>query len=77
MTKFLLLIVFGLFFWWLWRKPHKRHGDAPQIPVQREAERMVVCAHCGVNQPLSESIQVGDRYYCSPAHRRAAEAGGD
>jgi hypothetical protein len=32
-----------------------------------EAERMVQCAHCGVNQPVSESILANDRYYCCVA----------
>lgn len=76
MTKYLLLAAFAWLVWSLWRKPRKRGGDAGQAPVQRGAERMVICAHCGVHQALSESIQVGEHYYCSAAHRRDAEAGG-
>jgi uncharacterized protein len=41
-----------------------------------EAERMVQCAHCGVNQPVSESILANDRYYCCAAHLREAQSDG-
>lgn len=77
MTKYLLLIAFGWIVWWLWRKPRRQDSESPRISPQRAAERMVVCAHCGVNQPLSESIQAGERYFCCPAHQRDAEAAGD
>jgi uncharacterized protein len=41
---------------------------------QRKVERMVQCAHCGVNQPVSESILADDRYYCCAAHLRQARS---
>lgn len=71
MLKYLLLIAFALVVWWLWRAAQARKS-AP--PAARLPERMVTCAHCGVNQPLSESLQVGERFYCCPAHREADEA---
>ena len=40
----------------------------------REVERMVECAHCGVNQPVSESILANHRYYCCAAHVRQAQS---
>lgn len=46
-------------------------------PRQEKAgERMVPCAHCGVNHPVSESITVGGKHYCTEAHRFAARADG-
>lgn len=75
MTKYLLLAAFAWLAWSLWRKPRKRGSDARQV-AERGVEQMVVCAHCGVHQPLSESLQVGEHYYCCAAHRRDAEAGG-
>ncbi|MBL8395022.1 MAG: hypothetical protein JNK99_09790 [Candidatus Accumulibacter sp.] len=69
MTKYLLLIALGLCAWWIWRK--LRQADHTTPPRRgREAERMVQCARCGVNQPISESILANGRYYCSTAHLR-------
>ncbi|TMQ77975.1 hypothetical protein ACCUM_2426 [Candidatus Accumulibacter phosphatis] len=37
---------------------------------------MVQCAHCGVNQPVSESVLANGRYYCCAAHLREAQSDG-
>jgi uncharacterized protein len=70
MTKYLLLIGLVWAVWWFWRKSRmsSRGSAASHTTVQRDAERMVQCARCGVNQPVSESILVKGRYYCSAAH---------
>ncbi|HRD93240.1 PP0621 family protein [Accumulibacter sp.] len=69
MSKYLLLIGLACVFWWLWRKSRaSSRGEAGTRTVQREAERMVQCARCGVNQPVSESILADGRYYCCAAH---------
>ncbi|MQM32749.1 MAG: hypothetical protein CRU78_20575 [Candidatus Accumulibacter phosphatis] len=70
MTKYLLLIGLVWAAWWFWRKSRmsSRGSAASHTAVQRDAERMVQCARCGVNQPVSESILVEGRYYCSAAH---------
>lgn len=73
MGKYVLLAALAIFAWWLWRRAGRRPPPAP--PPERPVESMVRCAHCGVNQPRSESLAVGDRYYCSPAHRRLREGG--
>ena len=69
MTKYLLLF-FGLvvFVWWIWRKLGSARKPTRHQADRIEAEPMVQCAHCGVNQPISESIFANDRYYCCPAH---------
>ncbi|MEF8700115.1 MAG: PP0621 family protein [Candidatus Accumulibacter sp. UW26] len=72
MTKYLLLIGLALFAWWVWRKA--RAPRRPAAPPPKEVERMVQCAHCGVNQPVSESILADDRYYCCAAHLRQARS---
>ena len=72
MTKFLLLIALVGVVWWLWRKSliaQSRSATRPP-PVPNEAENMVKCAYCGVNQPISDSILADGRYYCCVAHRR-------
>jgi len=76
MTKFLLLIALAVVVWWMWRKSQAAGSATPRPPVQREAERMVKCAYCGVNQPVSESILAAGRYYCCAAHRHEAESEG-
>lgn len=69
--KYLLLFAFLAVVWWLWSKRRVTGDDAS--PHQHPApEKMVACAHCGVHLPESEGIVVGDRVYCSDAHRLAA-----
>jgi hypothetical protein len=53
-------------------KARTKRGAAAQ--PMREVERMVQCAHCGVNQPVSESILADHRYYCCAAHLRQAQS---
>ena len=74
--KYLILI--ALFFALLWglRKSRvSRSGTKP--PTAREPERMVKCAFCGVNQPVSESILSHGRYFCCIAHRHEDDAQDD
>jgi uncharacterized protein len=40
---------------------------------ERAVEKMVACAHCGVNLPEGESVQAGGRHYCSEEHRRLSD----
>lgn len=75
MTKFLLLVALLGVVWWLWRNTRQpRPGARPERGAPREAERMVRCARCGVNQPVSESILADGLYYCSAAHLREARS---
>lgn len=76
MTKYLLLIGLLWAVWLIWRKTaSSSRGGNESPPVEREAERMVECARCGVNQPVSESILANGRYYCCPAHLRETPPG--
>lgn len=68
MTKFLLLIGLALFFWCVWRIVAARGPLPPRAGRRDDAERMVQCSSCGVNQPVSESILVDGRYYCCAEH---------
>ena len=72
MTKYLLLIGLAFFVWWLWRKARASRAGSGQRP--RAIERMVQCAHCGVNQPITESILADGRYFCCAAHLRESES---
>jgi len=74
MMKILWFAVLVLVVWWIWRKTRNPGVNAVDPPAQGEVERMVQCAHCGVNQPLSESLFDQGRYYCCPAHLREARS---
>lgn len=71
--KYFLLI--GVFFaaLWIWRRVNACRSVIQPPPVSRAPEKMVKCAYCGVNQPVSESILAGGRYFCSIPHRQQAE----
>jgi len=75
--KYLLAV--GLFFFvlWIWRSAQGSRSGKQAPPASRAPEQMVKCAHCGVNQPVSESILTHGRYYCCSAHRHEAEAADD
>lgn len=72
--KYLLLLALIAVVWWAWRKGRERNAH-PSRNMPREAERMVACAHCGVNVPLSDSVAEGDDHFCCEAHRELGRAG--
>ncbi len=73
--KYLLFVALALVVWWLWRKTRSPSSDAiAPPPTPAEPERMVECAFCGVNQPISESVLEQGRYYCCAAHLRQARS---
>lgn len=77
MMKYLFLIGLASLFWWLWRKAARsRSKSTLDKPPAVESEDMVRCSLCGVNQPVSDSILAGDRYFCNSEHRRIAESEG-
>jgi len=67
LSKFLLLVVAIIVIYLVVRGfARKRHGRAgPPL-----SEQMVPCAHCRVNLPRSEAIEVTGRFFCSEEHRR-------
>ena len=71
--KYLLLFAVGFVVWLLWKKRSLPSGKTPP-PAIREPEQMVVCAHCGVHLPVSDSVSEQGRHFCSEAHRLAAKS---
>jgi uncharacterized protein len=60
------LLGIALVFWILFRLAR---GPKVESKPARKVGDMVQCAHCGTFVPRGESVQNGDKYYCSPAHR--------
>ena len=67
-----LLIVFVAVILMLLRKSRTRRvKEDRDSPVGHLSERMVECAFCGINSPVSESVWKLGRYYCCEQHRDA------
>jgi uncharacterized protein len=47
---------------------------APQPETQREAERVLPCAHCGLLVPASEGVEAHGLFFCSPEHQSLGPA---
>ena len=71
--KILLLIVLAIVALLVWRRMQGLPRRVRPQPAARAAERIVICVHCGVNQPISEGVLTQGRYYCCDAHWHEAE----
>ena len=65
MSKLLLFGLLGLVIYLILRASGRKQRAAAAPPSQR----MVACAHCGVNFPETESLKSGEQYYCCEQHR--------
>ena len=75
MAKLLFFLVLLFVVWRLLFKPRpKPPARQTPSPAQQEGERMVPCAWCGVNHPISESLLADGKHYCSEPHRASARA---
>lgn len=81
--KYLLILVFVLVVFWLWR--HNRNTEKNAVenarnshprPASKETEvtQMVACDVCHVHLPRSEALIGNKGIYCSDAHRRQGES---
>jgi uncharacterized protein len=66
MRQLILILIVVVAFIFLRKRsaPRARGEDREGVP-----ERMVECARCGVNLPISESLQARGRHYCCEEHR--------
>ena len=72
--KFLLLALVLVVVYCLYKAHKRRAGRATRPPAAVVGEDMVRCAQCGVHLPRSESLVSGERFYCTPEHRRSHES---
>lgn len=78
MKYVVLFIIIGVVLWLMSgrKRPAGRPGAGPRSARPPELEGMVVCRHCGVHLPRSESLPgPGGDVYCSAAHRKAGPQG--
>lgn len=69
--KYLILLIIGTLVWLAWKKQSGLKSKAENRPsVERDAESMVACGHCGVYLPQGEAVEMGGVAYCCEAHRR-------
>ena len=71
MTKLLFFLLLLYLAWRLLFKQRPERRVNPPTPTESAGERMVPCAYCGVNHPISESIVFSGKYYCTEPHRLA------
>lgn len=70
--KYLILFVVIALVWSFWKKQNR---PAPKNTANSEdaAQKMLVCAHCGVHFPEGDGVTAAGKSYCSEAHCRAAD----
>jgi len=62
--------------WWVRRAlTRPRNGVGRGAKKVAGPERMLACAHCGVNVPESEGVRDGEVFFCCEAHRSLGDAG--
>jgi len=76
--KFVLFILAVLVLLWLLRGLARRTPPSPPpgtaAPTDaKEAEPMLVCAHCGVHIPKNEALPGRGGVFCGDSHRKAFE----
>lgn len=70
MGKLILFLLIGFAVYLVIAAASRKQRRRMQEPVQRPAEKMVACAHCGVNLPRSDAVSSGARFFCSEDHRK-------
>ena len=72
--KFLLLALVIVVVCFLYKAHGRKAARAHERHAPAKDEDMVRCAQCGVHLPRSESLIAGERFYCTPEHRRLDQA---
>jgi uncharacterized protein len=67
---FLLIAVLAVVIWCIVGQRKTRAGNTHQQMPAKATENIVVCAHCHLHVPESESIMSAGRHYCCDEHRK-------
>jgi uncharacterized protein len=67
----IVLVAVVLLLWLVFGRSRRARRDPPPTSSSAAPEGMLACAHCGVHLPGSEALRLGERVYCSAAHRDA------
>jgi len=70
MAKIILLILALLLVYWVFSSRRKGRQPVNDDKPEKMAEKIVVCAHCQLHVPESESVVFDGRHYCCEEHRR-------
>jgi uncharacterized protein len=70
MAKIILLILALLLVYWVFSVRRKGKQPASGGKSEKVVEKIVVCAHCQLHVPESESVVFDGRHYCCEEHRR-------
>ena len=71
MAKFLLLIlILFLVFWFVFRQRNNPGDQRAPSATENPTENIVVCAHCHLRIPESESLYSEGHHYCCDEHRQ-------
>ena len=68
MAKIILLVLAAVAIYWFFSGRQKRQTH--RQTKQAAAEKMVVCAHCHLHIPESESVAANGSHFCCEEHRR-------
>ena len=80
MRNLLILILLVAAVWWVRRAVTRakeraavarKDGGGQGGKGGADLERILECAHCGLNVPESDGVREGGRFYCCNAHRLA------
>lgn len=68
----LLILALGLAYWYFRGRQAEGGRVSRDLPASTSGsqERMIVCAHCRLHVPESESVTAAGRSYCSEEHCR-------
>ena len=67
MSKLFVFALLAFIAYLVFRGMGRPKGGSTRGP--RPAEKMVLCARCGVHLPEGESLKSGEHCYCCEAHR--------
>lgn len=69
--KYLILVVFVVIVWSIWKK-RSQAAAKEQAPMVPAPQKMLACLYCGVHFPENDGVSDETGAYCTAAHRKLA-----